>query len=163
MQAIIQQIALLASQADETPEQRAARLRQSAQETTADPETLFEVEEDLRGVGRLAIERNEDVVDELEEKIAALALQIGMDPAQARDVLGPETVVVLAAQSALARPAVTALAVKTLHETFERRGLYDELETKVPSQGELTEPVNVDGDLGESEPVEREPVEEGDE
>jgi hypothetical protein len=34
-----------------------------------------------------------------------------------------------------------ALTVKTLHESFERRGLYDELGTETPTEPELQPPL----------------------
>ena len=144
MQQIIQQIAILASQADETDEERARRLEQCAEETGADAHTLFEVEEDLLGLARLVGKQNAETVDVVEQAVVEqFGPMMGMDPEKAGELVDVETAASLATQYALARPRVTALAVKTLHETFERRGLYEELGTEAPEPGKLARPVDV--------------------
>jgi len=143
MQQIIQQIAILASQADETDEERADRLEQCAEKTGADAHTLFEVEEDLRGLARLYGRNNEETVAKVEQFAQQYAPMMGMDPEQAGELVDVETVACLGTQYALARPGVTALMIKTLHETFERRGLYEDLDTETPEPGELARPVEV--------------------
>jgi hypothetical protein len=143
MQQIIQQIAILASQADETDEERADRLEECAEETGADAHTLFEVEEDLRGLARLAGRENEETVAKVEQIAQQFAPMMGMDPEQAGELVDVETVASLGTQYALAHPEETALMVKTVHEAFERRGLYDDLDTETPTPGELARPIDV--------------------
>jgi hypothetical protein len=151
MQALMQQLALIQAQTNESPEDRTHRLTECADEAGADPETLYDVEEELRGYGRHLARENTDKVAELETKLAQLGPMIGMDPAAAQNQLDAETGIRLATMQALGRPQVTAAAVKTLHETFQRHGLYDELGTETPEPGALREPVEAGADP-EAEP-----------
>jgi len=136
MQQIIQKLSLITSQAQETDEQRAERLSESATDAGCDPETLYAVEQDLRGFARHMNDQHSDTVRELENRLQAFAPMLGVPPETAQD-LGPDTAIKLGGQIATARPTHTALLVKTLHESFQRQGLYDELGTETPPEGAL--------------------------
>ncbi|NLV14090.1 hypothetical protein [Haloarcula argentinensis] len=138
MQEIIQQLALVASQADESPEERTQRLKQVADDSGATARTLYEVEEDLRGLGWSALVDNEETVDQIEAKLQGFAPMFGLDPQRVEDQFGPETFIHLFSQYALARPEATAYAIATLDDVLTRRGLYDELDVDVPEPGEYS-------------------------
>lgn len=140
MQNIIQQLALMASQAEESPEERHNRLTNVAEDTGADPETLYDVEQEVRGYGYYVANQNTEKVSEAEEKLAQFAPMMGMDPQAAQEQVSAETVIKIASMHALGRPERTAQIVKTLHESFERHGLYDELGTETPRPG-IVQPV----------------------
>lgn len=140
MQGLIQQLSLMASQADETDEQRADRLQQTADEAGCDPTTLYEVEQDLRGLARHYANQNPEKVAQVKQVGQMYAPSLGMDASAAEDALSIDTVASLLGMKATARPVEIALAVKSLHESFERRGLYDELGTETPPAGAV-EPV----------------------
>ena len=142
MQAIISQIAMVASQADETDEQRADRLQQAANGAGCDPTTLYEVEQDLRGLARHAAEENPEKLSQLK----SLGAMYGAPD----DALSVDTAASLLGQKVTARPELVALTVKTLHESFERRGLYDELGTETPPAGAI-EPVTTIAAVEEGE------------
>jgi len=148
MQGLIQQLALITSQANETDEQRAERLTEAAENAGINPDTLYSVERDIREFGRMHASRHEQKVAEIESELTAFAPMLGMDPSAAGEQIGPDTAIKLASQHATARPEVTATLVKTLHESFERAGLYDELDIETPSAGDLEPAVTV-GEGGE--------------
>ena len=131
MQGLIQQISMLAAQADETDEQRADRLQQAANGAGCDPTTLYEVEQDLRGLARHAAEENPEKLSQ----VKSLGAMYGAPD----DALSVDTAASLLGQKVTARPDLVALTVKTLNESFERRGLYDELGTEPELQPPLTE------------------------
>jgi hypothetical protein len=137
MQGLIQQMAMLAAQADETDEQRADRLQESAESAECDPTTLYEVEQDFRGLAQHYADQNPDKLAEVKQLGQTYAPTLGMDAGAAEDALSVDTAASLLGQAATANPEVVALAVKTLHESFERRGLYAELGTETPPAGAL--------------------------
>lgn len=145
MQGLIQQIAMLASQADETDEQRADRLQDAASGAGCDPTTLYEVEQDLRGLARHYADANPDKLAQVKQVGQMYAPSLGMDPSAAEDVLSVDTAASLLGQYATARPELAALLVKSLHESFERRGLYDELGTETPPAGALEPTLTLGG------------------
>ncbi len=144
MQQLIEKITSIAEEANETDDQRADRLTDAAAAANVDPVTLMDVEEDIRGVGRLAAERNSEKVAQAEQQLTAFAPMLGVDP-EATEDLSAETFIKLIGQFAVERPGAAALTVRTLHESFSRHGLYQELNTETPSPGALKEPVDVGG------------------
>jgi len=142
-------MAMLAAQADETDEQRADRLQESAESAGCDPTTLYEVEQDLRGLARHYAKQNPETVAQVRQVGQMYAPSMGVDPSAAEDVLSIDTVASLLGQNATARPEVVALAVKSLHESFDRRGLYDELGTETPPAGAVEPVQTVDVEEGE--------------
>jgi len=145
MQGLIQQIAQVAQQADETDEERANRLTDAADQSGATTETLYHVEQDVRRLARHHLRENEQTVAQAKMQATAFAPALGLDPESAEEIANVDTVVNLVGQYALARPRVAALAVRSLHETFDRNGLYEELGTEAPTPAELDAPINVDG------------------
>ncbi|NLV08736.1 hypothetical protein GOC74_02130 [Halomicrobium mukohataei] len=123
MQEIMQQVALLASEADETDEQRAQRLEEIAVETDIEAETLYNVEEDLRSELRRYLETHPQQRQDLQQLAQQFGPLLGIDPNAADDL-----VVSLGTQKALADPVMTAQVVRTLHTVFTDRGLYDQLD-----------------------------------
>ena len=148
---VMQKLALLTSQANETDDQRAERLKQSAKGTGADPVTLYETETALRELGKRTVENHPETMDQFEQRVQSLAPMLGMDPEQAGEQLSPETFINLGTQYALRNPDSVARAVYTLHEQFRRSGLYDELGTEPLPAGAMNEPVDVEpeGDDGD--------------
>jgi hypothetical protein len=144
MQELISKIASIAEEADETENERADRLTDAATAADVDPVTLMAVEEDVRGIGRLAAERNGEKVAQAEQQLGAFAPMLGLDPETAEN-LNAETFINLLGQFAVERPGATALTVRTLHESFERNDLYDELGTETPPPGALQETIDVEG------------------
>lgn len=142
---LLQQLTLLASEANETDEQRAQRLSEAADQCGADAETLYQIERDLRTLGRQYEQANEEKIGAVAEQLKPMAAGLGINPDAAGDQFGAETVINVATMKALARPAATAKAVKTLHEAFERRGLYQELGTETPPAGQLEPVMDVEG------------------
>lgn len=151
MQQIIQQLSMIAAQANETDEQRAERLEEAADMAECDPTTLYEVEQDLRGLASFYADQNPEKLAQVKAKGQNLAPMLGLDPNAAEDVFSEDTAAALLGQYATAKPGATALIVKALHESFDRRGLYDELGTETPPAGALEPTLAV-----ESAPVESE-------
>jgi|GEM_PF-6415975 len=127
-----------ASEADETDEQRADRLNTAATEAGVDPETLYKLEQEIRGFIRYEMGRNPDEMEDLEQFAAQLAPWLGIDPTQVDRML-----VSLGGQYATGSPAKTAYLVRTLDEALDRSGLYDELDVETPTRGDLRDPVDV--------------------
>lgn len=146
MNAIISQIAMVASQAEETDEQRAERLEEAAEGAACNSATLYEVEQDLRGLADHYANQNPDKLAQVRTLAKTYAPTLGMDPAEAEEIISVETAAALLSQYTTARPKIAALLVKSLHESFERRGLYDELGTETPTQTEIEPPLS-GGDL----------------
>lgn len=144
MQALIKQIRKVVQHANETDEERAERLTQAAEQAGADPETLYAVEQDVRGFARLVTEAEAEKVAEAESKLKAFAPMLGLNPGVA-DELGADTAVTLVGRYVSEEPEKMAKLIKTLHESFERRGLYAELGTETPSEGELEPEVVAEG------------------
>jgi len=134
MQQILQQLASIADEADESSEERADRLQQTAENVACEPTTLYEVEEDIRGLGEHYASENNETVQQAEAKLSTLGMMMGMDQ-QTAQALGAETAIKLIGQLSTAEPAATAHLVKSLHECFERRGLYEELATDAIAPG----------------------------
>jgi hypothetical protein len=122
---------MVASQADETDEQRAERLEQAAEQAECNSGTLYLVEQDLRGLARHAAAENPETLSQ----VKSLGAMYGAPD----DALSVDTAASLLGQKVTARPDLVALTVKTLNESFERRGLYDELGTEPELQPPLTE------------------------
>jgi len=120
---LMQQIALLASQADETAAERAERLEQAGAEADVDPEILYDVEEDLRRLAREQRNANPEKMEQIEAFAQQFAPMLGIDPSEA-----DELALKLATQLAMGKPEVTATIVRSLHHVFSERGLYDELD-----------------------------------
>lgn len=131
MQGIMQQLAMLSSQADETDEERARRIEAVAEQTEADPETLYEVEEALRGLGWSVIADYEEEVTQFENKIASSAQFVGMDPQKVKSQFGAGTILRLLTMKCLGGPEEIALTVAHIHGVFERKGFYDEVDVDV--------------------------------
>lgn len=149
MQGLIQQLSLLAAQANETDEERADRLTEAAGSAGVDPETLYLVECDVRGFGQHAAQQHPEKVEQIQQLASGYAPMLGMDPEQAGDLASIDTALSLLGQYATAKPDVTAYVVRALHESFERRGLYNELGTEAPAPGELQPPIDVvAGEIG---------------
>jgi hypothetical protein len=144
MQELINKIASIAKEADETEDERADRLTDAAAAADVDPVTLMDVEEDIRGIGCLAADRNEEKVAKAEQQLTAFAPMLGIEP-EATDDLSAETFIKLLGRFAVERPGATALTVRTLHESFVRHGLYQELGTETPPAGALQETIDVEG------------------
>jgi hypothetical protein len=132
---------MLAAQADETDEQRAERLEQAAEQAECNSGTLYEVEQDLRDLADHYADQNPDKLAQVRTLAKTYAPTLGMDPVEAEDILSVETVASLLSQYTTARPKIAALLVKSLHESFERRGLYDELGIETPTEPELQPPL----------------------
>jgi len=131
---MMQQLAMLASQANETPEQRADRLEEAAAESAVDADTLYDVEQDLRRLARERRDANPEKAQQIEAMAQQFAPMLGIDPSQADEIA-----IKLGGQFATARPRATATIVRSLHEVFDERGLYDELdgvETPALPEGE---------------------------
>lgn len=137
MQEIINQLSEIASEADETPEERAQRLETIADDSGATPATLYEIEQDLRGLGWTVVSRNEQKTDDLEAVMKQIALFAGIDP----QGISTETLIRLISQYALEKPEATAHAVATLDDVLSRRGLYDELDVEVSVSRSYQEPL----------------------
>lgn len=150
MQGLIQQITMIAQQANETDEQRATRLSEAASGAECDSTTLYEVEQDLRGLARHYAAQNPEKLAEVRSLGQMYAPSMGMDPDAAEQVLSVDTAAALLGQYATRRPDLTALLVKSLHESFERRGLYDELGTETPPAGALEPDLLATGHVHES-------------
>ena len=127
MQGFMQQLALIASQAEETPEERAHRLETVAETTAVTSDTLYETEESLRGLGWDQLTKHEEKADEIEQQMTQLAPMLGMDPQRAEEQFGPETVIRLLSMKMIGRPEATAHAVAHINDVFQRTGFYDEL------------------------------------
>ncbi len=134
-----------AEQADESEDERVNRLRENADAVGADPTTLFDVEEDARGLVRLLTERNSETVEDLQLGATAVAPMLGLNPEDAEEVVDPEVAAALVGQMLTSDPEKLALLVYSLHEILRRNGLYDELGTEPPAPGELWEPIDVGG------------------
>jgi hypothetical protein len=120
---LMQQIALLASQADETAEERAERLEQAGAEADVGPETLYDVEEDLRRLAREQRDLNPEKMEQIEAFTQQFAPMLGIPPDKA-----DELAIKLATQLAMDKPETTATIVRSLHQVFSERGLYNELD-----------------------------------
>jgi len=127
MQAIMQQLALIASQAEETPEERAHRLETVAEETAVASDTLYETEESLRGLGWDHLTKHEEAADQIEQQMVQMAPMLGMDPQRAKEQFGPETAIRLLSMKMVGNPEATAYTVAHINDVFQRTGLYDEL------------------------------------
>lgn len=127
MQGFMQQLALIASQAEETPEERAHRLETVANETAVTSDTLYETEESLRGLGWDQLTTHEEKADEIEQVMMQLAPMLGIDPQRAEEQFGPETAIRLLSMKMIGHPEATAHAVAHVNDVFQRTGLYDEL------------------------------------
>jgi len=141
---------MVASQADETDEQRAERLEQAAEQAECNSGTLYEVEQDLRTLADHYADQNPDKLAQVRTLAKTYAPTLGMDPVEAEDMFSVETVASILSQYTTARPKIAALLVKSLHESFERRGLYDELGTETPPAGAI-EPVTTIAAVEEGE------------
>ncbi|WP_121822841.1 hypothetical protein [Halostella salina] len=143
MQPLINALHDLTEQAEETADERADRLSRVGERADVDPVRLMDVEDDVRGLARLAADRNAETVAEAEAKLPMIAPMLGIDPEVAED-LGAETAVALLGRYAVEHPEITAKTVRTLHESMERAGLYEDLGTETPAPGELRETLTVE-------------------
>lgn len=127
MQAIMQQLALIASQAEETDEERAHRLETVAEETAVTSDTLYETEESLRGLGWDQLTKHQEKADQIEQQMTQMAPMLGLDPQRAEEQFGPDTAIRLLSMKMMGHPEATAYAIAHMNDVFQRTGLYDEL------------------------------------
>lgn len=114
--------ASIAEQADETAEQRARRLEETAAEADVDADTLYDVEESLRNAVDEWLTEHPDQRDDLQAMAQQWGPFIGLDPDSAEDA-----VVILLARAFVERPAVAARVVSTVDDVLEDQGLYQDL------------------------------------
>lgn len=121
---------LINDAANETAEERYQRLSESAENAGCDPETLFEIEEDiseLSGVAREEIDA--DPAAKAAELIDELAQELGV-PASGPAVVGlaggNETITSLTTKALTAEPQASAILAKFVYDSYRRRGFYRE-------------------------------------
>lgn len=141
MMNLMTQAAMMAGQAIETDEERVDRLEAVEQETGIDANTLYDVERDVRGLGRYRIDQ---LPPETRQQIQGLAEQaapmVGVPADQMEDLA-----CVLVGQMLVDEPERAARIVYTLNEIFERDGLYAEADVDPPALDSL-EDVSLDVD-----------------
>lgn len=137
---LMTQAAMMATQAIETDEQRVERLEILAEETDVDENTLYDVEQELRGLAR---HRLDELEDEKQQQLDQLAQQaapmVGVPGDEVDDLL-----CILLAMHVVGRPERAATIVAGLHDVFDRNGLYDEASVTAPAPELLQQPVEVD-------------------
>jgi len=122
---------------DETPEDKATRLRKQAETAGVNPETLLTVEDEAVGLCQHKSEDYDEEIQQLTEKAQALAPMLGIPPEEVAEVVTRDTVIQLLGMLATTNPEKNAQIVATLHSIYERAGLYDELDTETPDPRDL--------------------------
>ncbi|WP_158055974.1 hypothetical protein [Halorussus halophilus] len=137
--------------ATETDEEQFNRLTESAEKAECDPETLYDIERDLRRTFEHGTE--EASVDPAEfgaSLIDELAMEFGL-PMDGRAAVeaagGTEAAVGLLVQSATTEAKAAATVVKFLYDTYRRNGFYTEAGIDPEANwAELDDPVSVVGE-----------------
>lgn len=139
MQEIINE---LTDQVDETDEQRAQRLEETAADAGINPQTLYEVEQEVRDQTRALASDHQQRIDEGIGQLQQLALMFGIDPEDASTLLQTEAGITLLSQYVTARPRLLATAVKSIDSVLEKRGLYEEIDVDEDVAGALEDAVD---------------------
>jgi response regulator RpfG family c-di-GMP phosphodiesterase len=126
----------LQESAHETPEERANRLAQTATEHDVAEETLYDVERALRAAVREEAMAHSGRVDRTKAQLQSLAPMLGLHPEDAADLLTVDNSASVMSQVLVGNPTDTARAVRRVHAVFREHGLYEELGTPEPEEGE---------------------------
>lgn len=134
----------------ESIEEQHDRLTESAAEAGCDPETLFEIEQDIKDLSAVArAEIDADPEAEAAEAVNEIAATFGL-PIDGEGAVeaagGTETVVALLAQTLTARPQTSAILAKFAYDTYRRHGFYEEAGIDPePNWARLDDPIPVVG------------------
>lgn len=142
MMNVMTQAAMMAGQAIETEEERVERLEEVEAESGVDATTLYDVERNIRGLGRHRIDQLSPETRQNVQNIAQQAAPMVGVPADQMEDLA----CVLVAQMIVSSPLRAAKVVHSLDEIFSRTGLYEEVAVDDPDPEVLEQPVDLDVD-----------------
>lgn len=130
---MFQAIDSLLQEAEESEQERAQRIEQTAEAYGMDPVTLLDVEEQMHDVGEAVQQRYDETLDEARANVQA-------DPEAAAyapflDFLGADTVTSLVTKLIVSKPRLGAWVVRELHRIFERTGFYEEVDLEADREG----------------------------
>jgi len=121
----------LTEQIEETDEQRAQRLEETGAEAGVNPETLYEIEQEVRSQTRALATDHQERIDEQLQSLQTLAvLAGGLDRTVAKRLLRTDALVTLFSQGVSEKPRELAATVYRLDSLFEQRGLYAEIDVE---------------------------------
>ena len=135
-------ISEIQEQLDESEEEQAERIAETAAEYGMDAESLLDAEHNLEQVLKDLLPA--ETTDGFQQFMSMAGPIIGLDPSTVSD-LDAESLATLIAQGAASHPDKLSRAVRQMDVALRRSGTYDDLDISDPRPGEFRSEINVDG------------------